>query len=185
MAAGRLLTPGSAATQQEGAGALLEAGAGTIAPATAASRVSDEAAAVAAQQQQHEEAAVAAAAMADKLAEGQTLCDMALAGCSTASTILNSVLSLSAIESGGEFKLRCAPASLRVIAQHVHFQMQPWANAANVRLQLDLPVLYPASGSSGSHPLDSVYADASRLQQVRVRRPAVDRATPRPCARVQ
>lgn len=89
------------------------------------------------------------------VAEQRQLADMALASVSTSSTILNSVLSLSAIESG-RFQLRCVPTKLASVLEQVRFQMQPWATAAHAALDLELP----------RGGIDFVLADGPRLAQV-------------------
>jgi signal transduction histidine kinase/CheY-like chemotaxis protein len=83
------------------------------------------------------------------------LVTMLAASSSTSKSILNTMLSLAALESGS-FAISPAPCSLRVVASQVQWQLQPWARSIGAALELTVDEAVP--------PL--VIADGPRLCQV-------------------
>jgi signal transduction histidine kinase len=71
------------------------------------------------------------------------------------SVVLNSVLSLAAIESGA-FAIRPAPCALRPLLEQVGDQLRPWAAAAHVALAVRVDPALP----------ELLLADGPRLSQV-------------------
>ena len=88
-------------------------------------------------------------------AEVDELLDIVRGASATSTAILNSVLSLAAIESVG-FTLVKAPTALAAVAGQVAFQMRSWAAAEHVRLRLEVDPALP----------ELVLADGPRLSQV-------------------